>query len=179
MRRIEQGLPGVRCAGGKHGIEYRTDDVYVESTRFEVYFAGLSRGGVSPSRRVKRLVFEAYEGKCFACGAQLTPREATCDHIEPRSAGGLATLANLQLLCLGCNAVKSDVRPTRASYVLHFPLVPAPNECQRAELGVAFDRCVSSRLAHDPLGLSNDETAVRGGSTSSDSRRDRRSRTLS
>lgn len=48
---------------------------------------------------------------CRACGFGGSANFAfalDCDHIVPESAGGKATVQNLQCLCKGCNGAKSD-----------------------------------------------------------------------
>ncbi|MGE5619734.1 MAG: HNH endonuclease signature motif containing protein [Sphingomonadaceae bacterium] len=46
-----------------------------------------------------------YGNKCLACGShgRLVP-----DHVMPLSQGGPHTIANIQPLCLSCNAAKKD-----------------------------------------------------------------------
>lgn len=74
---------------------------------------------------MQKLIFEAYGGKCFGCGRVLTWAERSIDHIEPRSAGGIAEPMNLQLLCRKCdNEVKRDLVPEEEELTLHFPLIP-------------------------------------------------------
>jgi hypothetical protein len=62
----------------------------------------------NPSDWLERLVLEAYERKCFCCGAT---EDLTVDHIRPRSKGGDAAFRNLQPLCSRCNNEKGDREP--------------------------------------------------------------------
>ena len=45
-------------------------------------------------------------GRCAACKWRIPEHAAEVDHIKPRSKGGADELANLQLLCGGCNRIK-------------------------------------------------------------------------
>lgn len=57
------------------------------------------------SQRVKDLVWNRDNGKCVECGSN---ENLEFDHIIPHSKGGANTYRNIQLLCEGCNRVKSD-----------------------------------------------------------------------
>ncbi|WP_166353500.1 HNH endonuclease [Phytoactinopolyspora limicola] len=72
-----------------------------------------------PPARAQRAVFFRDAGLCVICGVDLTGRfniltAKNFDHIVPLAAGGLNDVTNLQLLCQGCNATKSD-SPTGTS----------------------------------------------------------------
>jgi 5-methylcytosine-specific restriction endonuclease McrA len=56
-------------------------------------------------RRVRALVRRDGGLRCRHCGAT---EELTIDHIRPVSKGGSGVLANLQLLCSGCNSAKGN-----------------------------------------------------------------------
>ena len=69
----------------------------------------------------RKVVFDIYNWKCAKCGVD-TPKELKgtkdqhapeLDHIVPISKGGPHTYSNVQLLCNGCNAVKSDTVEVR------------------------------------------------------------------
>lgn len=47
-------------------------------------------------------------GKCAHCGKQMTPQQATIEHIFPKSQGGTSSLYNLTVLCKDCNEFKSN-----------------------------------------------------------------------
>lgn len=59
------------------------------------------------------------EYTCQYCGEKITnKREATLDHIIPRSRGGKNTWANLVTSCFDCNNIKADRLPSEAKMSL-------------------------------------------------------------
>jgi 5-methylcytosine-specific restriction endonuclease McrA len=62
--------------------------------------------------------------KCGYCAEQIDAREATVDHITPRSAGGKSTWENLIACCAPCNSRKRDRTPQQAK----MPLLRKPRE---------------------------------------------------
>ena len=62
------------------------------------------------------------EFKCQYCAHELTVREATLDHVLPRSKGGRTTWENLVCCCRGCNRKKGGKTPQEA----HMPLLKKP-----------------------------------------------------
>ena len=63
---------------------------------------GLPRRAPIP-RDVRLAVWERDGGRCVDCGSDF---ELQYDHVIPFSVGGATTVANLQLLCAGCNRDK-------------------------------------------------------------------------
>jgi 5-methylcytosine-specific restriction endonuclease McrA len=67
------------------------------------------------------------EYKCQYCDKQLSYREATIDHVLPRSRGGKNTWHNCVTSCRSCNRRKNDRTPPEASMTLskrpHMPTV--------------------------------------------------------
>jgi 5-methylcytosine-specific restriction endonuclease McrA len=52
---------------------------------------------------VRRVVFERDGGRCVECGSDF---DLQYDHVIAHSLGGASTVANLQVLCAGCNQLK-------------------------------------------------------------------------
>jgi 5-methylcytosine-specific restriction endonuclease McrA len=48
---------------------------------------------------------------CCYCGAPLTARQKTADHIVPLTQGGLHSMTNLAICCISCNSSKQDRTP--------------------------------------------------------------------
>ena len=129
---IEEG-DAVQCHGRQCGgqlLTYGEDKFYVEGVAFEEYFGELVPSSDDAERRkargwMKRLIYDAYDGRCFACGTVLAWNEMSTDHIQPFSEGGRSEPMNLQLLCRDCNErVKANKIPDEEHFTLHFPLVP-------------------------------------------------------
>jgi 5-methylcytosine-specific restriction endonuclease McrA len=100
--------PVVRCDTCEQEILYWRDTVYVGSRPFENHFPELvgeedRDPPANPPEYVRRLVYDAYAGKCAGCGVQLAWNEKTMDHIRPKHRGGPGTLENIQLACAKCN----------------------------------------------------------------------------
>ncbi|MDD2693383.1 MAG: DUF262 domain-containing protein [Candidatus Gracilibacteria bacterium] len=57
--------------------------------------------------RMKREAYERQEGICTHCQGHFELSEMEADHITPWHAGGKTTSENCQMLCRGCNRVKS------------------------------------------------------------------------
>lgn len=57
-------------------------------------------------RATKYGLYARENGRCAYCGKQISLREATMDHILPRSKGGDDSWTNVALACRGCNLKK-------------------------------------------------------------------------
>lgn len=57
--------------------------------------------------------------KCQYCGIRVNSKEATIDHIMPRSRGGKNTWQNLTISCIDCNVSKGNKTPQEAGMILH------------------------------------------------------------
>ena len=66
-----------------------------------------STGTVNPQSD-KELLYANQQGRCAGCRYELPLHVLTVDHITPRSRGGQDSVANLQLMCHTCNAIKGD-----------------------------------------------------------------------
>ena len=62
----------------------------------------------------KRNVFARDKGRCQYCGRALSLREATFDHVVPRSHGGKTRWDNVVIACLRCNQRKAARTPSQA-----------------------------------------------------------------
>jgi hypothetical protein len=61
------------------------------------------------SEKISRyMLYKRDHGKCSYCGKEITQKEATIDHITPKSKGGLNVWENLALACKKCNCFKDD-----------------------------------------------------------------------
>lgn len=56
--------------------------------------------------------------ECQYCGVSLTGREATLDHVVPRSQGGKTTWENVVCCCVSCNRRKGGRTPKEAHMLL-------------------------------------------------------------
>ncbi|MBX7144052.1 MAG: HNH endonuclease [Oligoflexia bacterium] len=56
--------------------------------------------------------------ECQYCGRDLAPREATLDHVLPRSQGGKTTWENIVCCCSACNRKKGGRTPIEARMLL-------------------------------------------------------------
>ncbi|MEM2983512.1 MAG: HNH endonuclease [Candidatus Bathyarchaeia archaeon] len=55
---------------------------------------------------------------CQYCGKRLDPKYLTCDHIVPKSRGGITEWSNIVTSCIECNLKKGDKLPEEAGMVL-------------------------------------------------------------
>lgn len=72
-------------------------------------------------RRVKyskQNVFARDRWKCQYCGAFGTNDTLTCDHVKPRSQGGVTIFSNIATACEECNLKKADRTPQEAGMTL-------------------------------------------------------------
>lgn len=87
----------------------------------------------SPSyRRRRRLYFEMGRTSCCWCKKSLTFRQATIEHLLPRSRGGKNNIENLDIACGPCNGkrgapeVYGPFPPKPQTVFVHDPKVPKP-----------------------------------------------------
>ncbi|MCS6971128.1 MAG: HNH endonuclease [Planctomycetota bacterium] len=72
----------------------------------------------------KQAVFTRDDFACQYCGARVSMKSGTRDHVIPRSRGGPDTLANVVTACRACNARKGDRTPSEAG--MHLLRPPRP-----------------------------------------------------
>lgn len=60
-------------------------------------------------RKRRELIYQKSNGECFYCGHLIPPKEATIDHLIPKSRGGRLTLDNIVLACRHCNSIKAQI----------------------------------------------------------------------
>lgn len=80
-----------------------------------------------PKRRVslsRTAILKRDEYACQYCGKKLTLKDATVDHVIPRSKGGKTIWSNVVTACAGCNRKKGDRTPAQAG----MQLVKKPRE---------------------------------------------------
>jgi 5-methylcytosine-specific restriction endonuclease McrA len=65
-------------------------------------------------RFCRRNVFLRDDYTCQYCGERFDPRHLTCDHLMPKSRGGVAEWTNIVTSCIYCNLKKGDKLPEEA-----------------------------------------------------------------
>jgi 5-methylcytosine-specific restriction endonuclease McrA len=66
------------------------------------------------ARFSRRNIFLRDDFTCQYCGGRFEPRQLTCDHLIPRSRGGVAEWTNIVTSCVYCNLRKGDKLPDEA-----------------------------------------------------------------
>lgn len=74
----------------KHGVRFTPDSIYLRD-----------------------------KGKCAYCRVELTLKQSTQDHVQPKSRGGKTVWENIVLCCFPCNQKKGDRTPAEAGFTLH------------------------------------------------------------
>src|SRR4030042_161204 len=59
----------------------------------------------------RRNIFMRDEHTCQYCGEKFDAKNLTCDHIIPKSRGGITEWTNIVTSCIRCNLRKSDKLP--------------------------------------------------------------------
>ena len=81
----------------------------------------------SENQACRKVIYARDEGICMYCGEFVTHRNATLDHIYPKSRGGEDTYQNLCLSCCDCNTRKANKTPEEAGMsLLAVPYAPNP-----------------------------------------------------
>lgn len=63
-------------------------------------------------------VFVRDKGRCQYCGVKVTMKDATFDHVVPRSQGGQTRWENIVISCVSCNQKKGGRTPEQAHMAL-------------------------------------------------------------
>ena len=90
-----------------------TEEISNEKYVYEAVLSGninLLQARVFPEAERKRK-YKEQDGICPICGKKFAFEDMAGDHIVPWSKGGKTVYENLQMLCKGCNAGKSDCTP--------------------------------------------------------------------
>jgi 5-methylcytosine-specific restriction endonuclease McrA len=65
----------------------------------------------------RRNVFLRDDYTCQYCGQRFEPKHLTCDHIVPKSKGGITGWTNIVTSCIYCNLKKADKLPEEVEMV--------------------------------------------------------------
>lgn len=90
-----------------------TEEISNEKYVYEAVLSGnmnLLQARAFPEAERKRK-YKEQDGICPICGKRFAFEDMAGDHIVPWSKGGKTVYENLQMLCKGCNAGKSDCAP--------------------------------------------------------------------
>lgn len=63
------------------------------------------------SQTTRKMLYNNACGCCQLCGRKILYSDASLDHIIPLSLGGIDDVSNLQIACVPCNRLKSNVLP--------------------------------------------------------------------
>jgi hypothetical protein len=64
---------------------------------------------LKPTEKVSRyMLYRRDGGRCAYCGKEISQKEATIDHIFPKSKGGKTEWENVVLACKKCNRIKDN-----------------------------------------------------------------------
>ena len=75
---------------------------------------GFVRNGRVGVKFSRRNVFMRDDYMCQYCGQRFEPKSLTCDHIIPKSRGGITEWTNIVTSCIPCNLKKGDKLPEEA-----------------------------------------------------------------
>ncbi len=65
----------------------------------------------------RRNVFLRDDYTCQYCGKRFEPKHLTCDHVVPKSRGGITEWTNIVTSCIYCNLKKADKLPEEVEMV--------------------------------------------------------------
>jgi 5-methylcytosine-specific restriction endonuclease McrA len=75
------------------------------------------RNGHVTVRFSRKNIFLRDDYTCQYCGKRFEPKHLTCDHIVPRSRGGVTEWTNIVTSCFRCNFTKGDRLPEEVEMV--------------------------------------------------------------
>lgn len=85
----------------------------------------------------RKNVFLRDDYTCQYCGKRLEPKYLTCDHIIPRSRGGVTEWMNIVTSCIYCNLKKGDKLPEEGGMLpLKKPLRPSSFHVLMLNVGI-------------------------------------------
>lgn len=95
------------------------------------------------------------DGKCQYCGERLAMKDATIEHVVPRSRGGLTTFENSVIACKPCNTKKANRTPAEARMFLKIrPVQPTIMEFfRKMEANAAREGIIGVSRLFASLGL--------------------------
>jgi len=100
---VRCGLPTrnhicIECGGSEPSNKYQTKSAH-------------ARGYGRDWRKIRLVILERDQWRCYICGKQLIGSDATVDHIKPFSINPELRLdpSNLAACCRSCNASKQDL----------------------------------------------------------------------
>lgn len=80
-----------------------------------------------PRRANRQVVVQRDRNTCMYCGTKVYGKNATLDHVHPKSRGGSDAYTNILLACSPCNRKKSNRTPSEAGMpMLGVPYAPNP-----------------------------------------------------
>ena len=94
-----------------NGVRRQTAAKSVEQAKGLQNIIGESDKEVSAAHRgkLKEAALQVQHGRCLGCGRwSLDGANFDCEHIYPKSQGGLLTQSNTQALCGNCNSIKGN-----------------------------------------------------------------------
>lgn len=106
----------IHCSGGR---QVRVPTVVIST--------GYHKMPKKTKRLTKAAIYERDGGKCQYSGRHLTRKEATIDHVMPKSRGGKDSWENWALAAPEVNFKKADRTPSEAGLnLLRKPMAPVP-----------------------------------------------------
>jgi len=87
----------------------------------------------------RKNIFIRDDYTCQYCGERFDPKDLTCDHITPKSRGGIAEWSNIVTSCTCCNLKKGDKLPDEVDmYPKKRPMRPNGFYLLMLHVGVRF-----------------------------------------